>query len=171
MQKIISNRQKGTTLLEVIFTIVVIGMVLGALITAVNYGLSNAQYARNKALATKYGQEAVEWLRNERSFLGWSEFYAKACSVSGCAYCVDTLPACPAAGSCCNSPNPPGACWPGSASCTPTQVINDQFDSFHREVTLEQDGVDKVNVQVRVFWQQGNRDSEIELNTYLTRWQ
>ena len=154
MQKIISNRQKGTTLLEVIFTIVVIGMVLGALITAVNYGLSNAQYARNKALATKYGQEAIEWLRAQRN-LDWYDFSGRACSSGPCTpYCLVDF-----------------SVWPGQAACSAGMVINDQFDSFHREVTLEQDGVDKVNVQMRVFWQQGNRDSEIKLNTYLTRWQ
>jgi len=162
MQKIINNKKEGTTLLEVIFTIAVIGMVLGALITAINYGLSNAQYARNKALATKYGQETVEWLREQRN-LNWYELYDnKSCPSSvGCvSYCLPDL------STLVNFSN-----WPSPAACSATAVIIDQFLLFHREMTLVQDGPDKITVFVRVFWQQGNRDSEITLNTYLTRWQ
>ena len=158
----INHTRGGTTLLEVIFTIAVIGMVLGALITAVNYGLSNAQYARNKALATKYGQEAVEWLREQRN-LNWYELYDnKSCPSSvGCvSYCLPDL-----------STLVDFSYWPSPVACSAGAVITDQFLLFHREMILVRDGTDKITVQVRVFWQQGNRDSEITLNTYLTRWQ
>ncbi len=144
----------GQSLLEVVVTIGVIVLVLVGLLSAISFGLSNAQFSRNKAQAIKYAQEAVEWLRVERE-TSWSTFYnSRAGSGTGLTYCLSNT-----------------ATWPIPGVCSPSGVIDDQYRLFHREATLTQSGVGRVLVNIRVYWQQGARATDVTINTYLTQWQ
>lgn len=146
---------KGQSLIEVIVAIGIVTLVLAGLVSAVTFSLSNSQFARNKALATKYAQEGMEWLRVQRD-ANWYSFNQMSPD-SGSLYCMSTLPATV-------TTLPPGVCN--------TLVIDDTYDIFRREVTLT--GVvadDRVNITLRVWWPQGTRDSEVSVNTILTRWQ
>lgn len=143
----------GQSLLEVVVGIAIATIVLAALLSAITFSLANAQYARNKALATKYAQESVEWLREKRAG-SWYSLSSKA-PPSGPTYCVNTYPA--------NI----GALNPGACAGT----INDDYDVFRRTIKLTGNNVDRVEVESVVSWNQGNRVSEVKLNTTLTLWQ
>lgn len=145
----------GQSLIEVIVAIGIVTLVLAGLVSAVTFSLSNSQFARNKALATKYAQEGMEWLRVQRD----SNWYAfnQMSPDSGSLYCMSALPAT-------ITSLPPGACN--------TLVIDDSYDIFRREVTLTGNtDDDRVNILLRVWWPQGTRDSEVSVNTILTKWQ
>lgn len=149
-------KTNGQSLLEVVVAIGVIVFVLVGLISTVTFGLSNAQFARNKAQAIKYTQEAVEWLRIERD-ASWNNFYDHS-SDSGTIYCLRNTS------------------WPSPGVCSSAMVIDDgilsTYDIFHREATLTRSGIDndKVLVTVKVWWYQGNRYTDVVVNTYLTKW-
>mgnify|MGYP001611356609 CR=1 FL=1 len=141
---------EGQSLVEVVMTISVIVLVLVGLISAVTVGLANAQFARNKAQATKYSQEAVEWLRSQRD-AGWTSFYNRS-SASGSVYCLNTFT------------------FTGtSGTCGASSYISDQFNLFKREVTLTQFS-NRVSIAVQVYWLNGNRTSDVTVNSYLTQW-
>jgi Tfp pilus assembly protein PilV len=143
--------QSGQSLLEAVVAIGVVTVVLSALIAAISFSLANTQYSRNKAQATKYGQEAIEWLRSQRD-AGWATFVSKA-GAAACEshiYCLNGLTVFPAA----------GACAAGA-------VFN---AIFTRTATLTYQSADQVGVNVTVSWPQGNRNSNITLDTFLTNW-
>jgi len=51
---------------EVVIAILIIAMVIIGIVSLSTFSLSNSLYTRNKTLAGKYSQEALEWLRSER---------------------------------------------------------------------------------------------------------
>lgn len=151
------NSTSGQSLLEIVVSVGLVTMVLVALVSAISFSLANAQFARNKALATKYDQEAVEWLREQRD-ASWFDLNSMAPDAgSGQIYCVPTLPV--------------TVTTMTNGTCT-TAVIDDNYDIFHREVTLR--GVaadDSVSVTLKVWWYQGAKQVNVTVNTTLTRWQ
>src|SRR3989344_1893990 len=85
-------KQNGQSLVEAIIASVVISLVLVGLISAITFSLANAQFAKNKALANKHGQEAIEWLRNQRDTSGWVLFYSPS-GTSARTHCLNSFPA------------------------------------------------------------------------------
>jgi hypothetical protein len=152
-------KNSGQSLFEVVLAVDLVAVILVGLISAVTVGLANAQFSRNKAQATKYAQEAVEWLRSQRDG-SWPTFYAKAGSLPlGLKYCLDadlsSLAAFPTSGSCASQGAGP---------------INDQFKLFYREVSLLPTAVGHVGINITVTWAQGARTTDVVIPTYLTQW-
>lgn len=146
-------KERGVTLLEVGVAAGVVVLVLLGLISAVTRALDGAQYARNKALATKYAQETMEWLRGQRDN-NWSVFYSRSGTF--------TLN--------CDLRNQNTIATCGGAT------IDDAYDIFVRQVVLTPSGVtppynnDSVQVRVTVSWNQGNKPSDVRLESSLTKW-
>lgn len=159
VQSINKDKQSGQSLVESIIAMGIIITTLVALMSAVTYALNNAQFARNKALATKYTQESVEWLRGQRDS-SWNTFVSFS-SAGGSTYCL-------------NGDLHTQSTMPGIAkSCTASPIdapIDDQYDIFNREVTLTTASTGRVAITVRVYWYEGTRVSDVVVNTYLTRW-
>ncbi len=144
------KNNQGQALLEAIVAFGVVALVLVALISAITVSLANAQYARNKAQATKYAQEAIEWLHQQRDTqtTGWSGFYTKA----GATYCVNNL-------------SNYSSMTASSCSTNMTGTI------FEREMTLTGNvASDKVTALINVTWTQGARTAKVDLETVLTKW-
>lgn len=144
----ISNNA-GQSLVEAVVATALVTLVLIGLVSAITYSMGNAQYARNKAQATKYAQEAVEWLRIQRD-ASWTVFYGGS---SGNVACLSTLT------------------WP-PASIPPTcnPISGDNYDFFTRTVQLTRLSTDKIKVAVEISWPQGSRSPKVQLDTFLTRW-
>lgn len=148
MKKIINSQ--GESLVEIIIAIGIVTLVITALISAVTVSMANVQYARNKAQATKYAQEAIEWLRSQRDDLSWTQFVSHASS-GGTKYCFSSLDF-----------TLPGVCT--------TQLISGTI--FARDVTLSDSVVGQVQATVKVSWKQGITATppNVTLDTYLTKW-
>lgn len=152
------TNQKGQSLLEVVVGVSIVAVVLSGMIAAVNYALSNSQFARNKASATKYGQEAIEWLREQRESIGWAAFYY--CTDPTATYCLNSL-----------ASNLNAIASGGCSSGTYISGTN-----FVRQVTLTGNGTgggnnrDRVTIVMTVFWTAGARTTSVTFNTYLTKW-
>lgn len=147
------NNQKGQTLVEVIVASGIVTLVLSGLVSAITYGLTSVQFSRNKALATKYAQESLEWVRSKRDVsANWATFYSTYASTPT-TYCMSTLS------------------WSTTSPCT--TPINDAYDKFVRTVTLTGNGApdnDRILVQAVVTWNEGRRSSNVSLETYLSSW-
>lgn len=142
--------EKGQTLIEVLVAIVMISGVLVAFLSALTNAAANLQYSRNKTQATKYAQEAIEYIRTQRDFNTWSDFYT---GIDG-KWCMSTLD------------------WPPSTPTPCSAPISDQYAIFYREAafTLNDPDNDRVTIEVVVTWTQGARTSQVILDTYLTQW-
>jgi Tfp pilus assembly protein PilV len=71
---------EGQSLLEIVLVIGIASVVLVGLTKATTVSLRNAQFAKNKTLATKYAQETMEKIRAYRDQNDWNTF--KGCSPS-----------------------------------------------------------------------------------------
>jgi hypothetical protein len=57
---------KGQSLFEVILALFIITLIIVAVVILSTNSISNSLLSRNKSLASKYTQEAVEWLRKQK---------------------------------------------------------------------------------------------------------
>lgn len=140
---------EGQSLFEVILALALTTLIIVALVSVVTNSIKNASYARNKTYATRYTQEATEWLRGQRD-TDWDVFYA---NVIACPppyeQCLDTLD------------------WPNCDVCSESEYIG---KIFKREVVFSAITSDSVAVEVKTFWTDSQGIHEVRSNTILTDW-
>ncbi len=120
--------EKGQSLFEVLFSIAIAALVMGAIVSLATVAVRNSSYARSKTLATRYLQQTSEWLREQRD-ASWADFYSKA----GNFYCLKNISG-----------------WPGKGKCGSTDFITGTI--FVREVELQTSGTDTVVAEITVEW-------------------
>lgn len=138
----------GQTLFEVVVAVSVAVLIITGILTAVVLSSANAEFARRQAEATRYAQEAMEWLRLERDN-SWSSFFGH----------VNTTPAW-----CLKTPS-----WndPPLLPCGQSDVIANT--SYWREVRFARIDDNSYDVSVTVFWQDAKeRRHSSRLETRLT---
>lgn len=85
------GNHRGQSLLEAVVALGIITIVIMGLIRAGVVGVRNSSSSETQALTARYGTEAIEWLRNEESILGWASFSAPFNTV-GDYYCLPNSP-------------------------------------------------------------------------------
>jgi type II secretory pathway pseudopilin PulG len=142
--------QKGQSLIEIIVAIGIVALVMTALVSAISLSVKNTAEAKAKAVATKYSQEGMEFLIEQRNALGWEAFLAALQTDAGATttvtYCLPTpLPT-----------TISGFVALGNGSCTSTQFA-DSRGIFQRKavITLPAGGT-QINITVSVTWSDGN---------------
>lgn len=136
------NSKSGQTLFELVVAIAVAVLVVVGIVTVVIISLRNANFARDQARATRYGQEAAEWLRSERD-KGWSTFSSR----SGQTWCLKTL------------------AWDSPGVCSSSDFIPNTY--FQRWVQLTTVSSDSTNVSIKVSWKDGQGVHESKIDTVL----
>lgn len=68
------KREEGQSLIEVVIALAVAIVAILALVRATVTSIRNADFARNRALATKYAQEALEKVRSYKVEHTWQDF-------------------------------------------------------------------------------------------------
>lgn len=87
------SKKTGQSLVEVLIALGIIVLVLVGLIRAATVGVRTSSSSQMEALAARYGTEAIEWLKNEESVLGWVTFNsAVSAKTIGAQYCFPTTP-------------------------------------------------------------------------------
>lgn len=74
MKKIINKFNTGSSLIELIISVMVVGLVVTAVAAASSYSIKNTGEARYKQVATTLGQEVIELMRSEKHRLGYINF-------------------------------------------------------------------------------------------------
>ena len=164
----------GQSLYEVIFALGIAALVLTGIVSLAATSVRNSAFTRNNAQATKYAQEATEWLRGERD-ADWGAFVGIVSA--NAVYCLD------------DSPLNPGS-WSNPGICGGNEYIEDINGTtiFLRQVTFacfrtnpvppppfESTGcsdpsVDNVEVAVSVSWNDAQGTHEVKSITRLTNW-
>lgn len=135
-------RERGQTLFELVIAVGVAVLVVTGIVALVTLSLRNANFARDRAQATRYAQEALEWLRSERNN-GWNTFYSRV--PTSPTWCLNTL-----------SWSSPGSCGSGSV-ITGTKFVR-------RAVFSVVEANRSVSAQVLVSWtdSQGAHQSKVD---------
>ncbi len=144
----LTKNTKGQSLFEVIIAIGVTSAILVAIINTAILSVRNTSFSRNKTLASRYSQEAVEWLRGQRD-ANWNDFATKSNST----WCISELD------------------WettPKNRACTDTDNI--VGTPFKRELTLVTSSTQQIDVKIKVFWSDAQGYHEVVLSTYFTDW-
>ncbi len=150
----------GQSLLEAVVGTALVTLVLTALVAAISYSLSSSQNSKQRALATKYAQEAVEWLRGERD-TNWFDFYSRAGEASAAVYCLDTL----------DWVGNNGAC--GSSDYIPGTNLRRQISLLGNGIDLSAvppRNQDRVDVTVTVSFPRGSQQSDVTVYTSLSKY-
>lgn len=138
---------KGFSLIEVLIFVSILSIffVIASSVTVVS--VRNMKISEHRILATHYGEQLIEWLRDEKES-DWEAFFDK----SGNSYCFNETQID-------DWPTNPGAC-----------TTNGLLNIFSRDVILSTD-VSQVNVKITVSWQELGNNYQVPLTTVFTRWE
>lgn len=98
---------------EVVLALFIIAMIIVGVVFLSTNSISNSLFSRNKTLASRYSQEAVEWLRSERE-KDISLFVTRSGT-----YCLDVLS------------------WSKNRNCNATEIITSTI--LKRQVVITED--------------------------------
>ncbi|SRR4030043_248599 len=136
----------GQSLFEVVVAVGLSALILTGVVSLAAGSIRNSSYSRNNAQATKYAQEALEWLRGQRD-ADWDAFATHSLTTG----------------------NPTDLCsspmgWGGT--CPIPNTI------FSRNVILTTDSgnSDIIDAVVTVSWSDAQGTHQVKSNTRFTNW-
>ena len=143
--------RQGQAIVEVIIAFAVAVVAIVGLVSVATKSVSNSGVSKRQSTATAYATQAMEWVRQQRDVMSWTDFAEK---VSAPSYCLgSTLPA--------------PTSWPGAAaSCGGCLVISNT--EFTRCITLSSPGANQVQAIVTVTWPEGVRTMNTNQTTIFT---
>ena len=146
MRKI--NLEGGQSLFEVVVAVGVFALVIAAIVGLSTSSIRNTTFSRNNSLATRYSQEAVEWLRTQRD-TNWVSFHAKAISVPP-TYCLK------------------GLSWIDIGDCGALDAIPET--SLFRQVDFSDVTATSVTATITTYWTDSQGLHQVEVSTEFTDW-
>lgn len=155
----ISNEEKGQSLIEVLIALAVVLIVLVALVSAVTVSVQSSDYSRKKAQASAYANQGMENIRVYRDS-NWASFLGLANGTYGLAGSVPS-------GGC------PGLANLASVFIRCVSLERSLIQSPPADGDLNGDGIDdyKVKVRVTVSWTDSKGTHTSDLVSYFTQWQ
>lgn len=149
----INNLLSGQSLFEVVVALGVSTIVMVSLVSLTSVSLKNASFSKNKTEASRYAQEAVEWLRQQRD--GDPDGFAT--NVQTPTWCINELS------------------WVQIGACTSGQVIVDTI--FTRQVSFSNSVVvvsgqnkNLTSVDVEVSWVDATGTHIVKNSTDFSDW-
>ena len=140
--------KKGQSLFEVVIAVGVIGIIIAGVVSLAASSIRNSTFTRNNSLATRYAQEAIEWMRGERD-ADWVIFRSYA-EVAGNMYCLDTLS------------------WADARSCNSGEYISGTI--LTRKVIFSSITPTAVSADVSVLWTDSQGTHQVATSTIFTDW-
>jgi len=136
--------KKSFSLVEVLVFTAVLGLFFVAAISITTFNLKNMKIQEHKILATRYAQEGIEWVKQEKED-DWSIFITRG-SDGGTTYCLNT-----------------SLSWDSSSPCG----SYDLSTIYKRELVITNSGspVNQVEVSVTVYWQDMGTDLSVPIKT------
>ena len=141
--------EMGQSLFEVVVAIGVIAIVIVGIVSVATSTIRNTSFTRNKALATRYTQEAIEWLRGQRD-TNWVTFHTNA-DTPPRIYCLDTLS------------------WTNSGVCGASETIGGDTILL-RQVAFSNIVPAEITANVTVSWTDSQGTHQVTTSTVFTDW-
>ncbi len=137
--------KKSFSLIEVLVFTAVLGLFFVAAISVATFNFKNMKIQEHKILATRYAEEAVEWVKQEKED-DWTEFITHG-TLSGRPYCFNSINW--------DSPSPP--------ACDDYGLNN----IYKRELLIKNshNPVDQVDVTITVSWQDMGTNLSVQIKS------
>ena len=132
---------------EVVIAIFIMALIIVGVVILATNSIANSTFSKNKTLAGRYTQEAIEWLRGQRD-AGMTLFKEK---VSPTPYCLDTL------------------VWTNTGTCGDAEIV--AGTTFKRQLNLTESlisGKNVIEATVVVFWDDAKGNHEVRSVTNFT---
>ena len=142
-----NSRVAGQSLFEVVFAVGMSALIITAVVILATNAIANSTFSKNKSLAGRFTQEAVEWLRGQRD-TDWEAFYTNAQISPRCL---------------------PSLAWNLTGPCGESDTINSN-SNFKREADFSLIGPENVEAKVKVYWEDGRGLHEVSTVTNFTDW-
>ena len=145
----------GQSLFEVLFAVAIASIVLVGVVSLASTSIRNSDFSQNNALATKYAQEGMEWIRQYRD-TDWDESKSHSSDIIHTTWCLDTLPY-------------PPPTWGLSNTCSGPisgTIFTRQVELWREDAT----NTNVVHVAVKVIWNDSQGDHEIITQSDLSDW-
>lgn len=142
-------REKGQSLFEVLVALTISVLVIVTLVSLVNTSIRNTTFSKNKTIASRYAQEATEWLRGQRDS-DTANFRSRALTATWCLRDLN---------------------WSQSGSCGATGQITGT--PFTRQVSFISNvisGKSVIEANVSVTWSDGQGAHEVRSSTNFSDW-
>ncbi|MBP9669992.1 hypothetical protein KBD75_01175 [Candidatus Woesebacteria bacterium] len=140
--------RRGTSIIEIVIAAALISISIIAALSLTNQSQKQNTYAKGLAEATKYANQAADWIRNERNNLGWATLN----TIDNGSYCLSDFPS--------------DFTQIEAGECGATDYIPNT--KFRRNVEINKT-VDTINLVITIIWtEQVERQAKIEME--LTSW-
>ena len=145
------KNESGQSLFEIILSLAIITLIIVAIVALTATSIRNTTFSKNKTLASRYSQEATEWLRGERD----ADFNAFETRTLTPLYCLPSLT------------------WSSATigACTSGQEIANTL--FRREVSFSLsvvNGKTLIQAGVKVYWTDSQGLHEVRSVTNFSDW-
>ena len=145
------KNESGQSLFEIILSLAIITLIIVAIVALTATSIRNTTFSKNKTLASRYSQEATEWLRGERD----ADFNAFETRTLTPLYCLPSLT------------------WSSATigACTSGQEIANTL--FRREISFSSsvvNGKTLIQAGVRVYWTDAQGLHEVRSVTNFSDW-
>lgn len=141
--------KSGQSLFEVVFSIGISALIITAIVILAGNAISNSTFSKNKALAGRFAQETVEWLRGQRD-MDWDEFAARAATPTWCLPSLDWA-------------------FAKVGICEDTDTTSSN-SNFKRELNFITVDVGNIESKVKVYWRDAQGLHEVSTVTNFTDW-
>ncbi len=144
---------RGSTIIELLIAIMVVGLIVTAVANAVTYSIKNTGETRYRQAATILGQQVMEFVRGERNRLGiYNLGIYNITTPEGTEeyYCFSTMPS-------------DLSTQPAQGQCGANNVITMAGTDFKRDVTIVSSTAPALFIEVTVSWTDGTETRQIEL--------
>ena len=136
---------RSFSLIEVLVFTTVLSLFFVTAAAVATFNIRNTKIQENKILATRYAEEATEWVRFEKES-DWSVFVAHDASGTGTTYCLNNL------------------AWTSASACGEVYSLGTP-SIFKRELFIKNSGPDQVDTTVTVSWKEINGIFSVPIKT------
>lgn len=125
--------------------------------------LRNQRASTSQQQATKYAQQAVEWVRQVRDDAGWQSFYETVNADSTGTHCMRSIPA---------ATNLASYNSIQDGACGSTETILNEPTGFTRTIVVTRvgAGADNIRVDATVSWVEGTKNLDAQTTVVLRKW-
>lgn len=149
------RREDGQSLFEVVLALAIATIIIVAMVALAASAIRNSNFSKNKTLATRYSQEATEWLRGERD----RDFDTFSAQAANPVYCLPSLSWTVATiGTCTDGQEIPGTIFKREVGFTRTTVT---VGGLPKNV---------IEAEMNVYWQDAQGMHEVKSITEYTDW-
>lgn len=149
-------RSSAQSLFEVLLAVSVASVVLVSVVSLTTRSTAITASSRNQSLATRYAQEAFDWIKNERlALVSWELFldtYTEESSPK--IFCLNASPI---------TSFSSGACMAGAG------FVNSNTP-FIRQISLVRENSEIVYIEIKVTWDEAVGTRRVLQATRITNW-